>query len=470
MFLRNENSFLHTLAFRLTLLYSILFTLTVIAIFLFAYRRIDADLLENTDDQLRIEVLEYISMYRLGGVDAVQDEFDIESIAEGSVGFYRLFSKDNTVLATSDTSKWDESLFETERTKELKVDDELIVTLPDLKNGRKVRVIYKMIGDGNILEVGGSLEENERILLNLRKIFSTSVLIALISSSILVWLIINMGMRGVEKVTSTAARISRGNLSHRVSIGNEGREIKSLAETFNTMLDRIQTLIVELREVTDNIAHDLRTPLTRIRGATETLLMNRPNVEEYEEKAEIILEESDRLIDMINIMLEITRAEAGIENFIKERVDITNIVKIAHELFMPLAQERGIGFKLMIPAESTFVLGYVTHLQRMIANLLDNAFKYSLNGGDVLLDLSDNRKEVILSITDSGIGISRDNLPYIFDKFYRSDQSRSEPGNGLGLSLVRAYVKEHDGEIFVESEAGKGSTFRVHLPLYISTY
>jgi signal transduction histidine kinase len=409
-------------------------------------------------------------MYRSGGVDRVQSEFDIESIAEGSVEFYRFFSRDKEILASTDTSMWDRRLFAAERINELEVEDELLMTLDDLKNNRKVRVIYKKFDDGSILEVGKSLEEKEGTLLNMRKVFSVSVLVALIASSIIVWFIMGMGMRGVERVTNAAANISRGNLSHRVPVGKEGREIESLAKTFNTMLDRIQGLIVELREVTDNIAHDLRTPLTRIRGATETLLMNNPGAEEYEEKAVIILGECDRLINMINIMLEITRAEAGIKNFKREMVNIADLVETAHELFVPLAEERGIGFNLKMPAGPLFVPGYPTHLQRLIANLLENAFKYSVNGGDVSINLRGNGKEVILSIADSGIGISKDDLPHIFDKFYRGDHSRSEPGNGLGLSLVRAYVKEHDGEIFVESADGKGSTFRVHLPLLVPAH
>jgi signal transduction histidine kinase len=468
MSLKSGNSFFNTLAFRLTLFYSVFFTLAAVTIFIFAYRKMDSDLLQHTDDRLRVEALEY--MYRSGGVDQVRDGFNIESIAEGSVEFYRFFSRDMEVLASTDTSVWDKRLFEAKRINELEVEDELFVTLDDLKNNRKVRVIYKRFDDGTILEVGETLEDNERILLNLRRIFSASVFVVLIAGSIMVWLIISMGMRGVERVTNTAANISRGNFASRVPVGKEGREIESLAKTFNTMLDRIQSLIVELREVTDNIAHDLRTPLTRIRGATETLLMNHPDVEEYEEKAVIILGECDRLINMINIMLEITRAEAGIKNFRKEMVNIADLVGTAHELFVPLAEERGIDFKLKMPAGPFFVPGYPAHLQRLIANLLENAFKYSVNGGDVSIDLRSNGKEVILSITDSGVGISKKDLPHIFDKFYRGDQSRSEPGNGLGLSLVRAYVKEHDGEVFVKSVEGKGSTFRVHLPLFVPAH
>jgi signal transduction histidine kinase len=465
MSLKIGNSFFHTLAFRLTLLYFILFTVTAVAIFIFAYRRMDADLLRHTDSQLRVEVLEYTSIYRSGGVDRVQGEFDIESIAEGSTEFYRFFSRDREVLASSDTSVWDEGLFEEGRVEKLEVEDELLVTLDDLKNKRRVRVIYKKFDDGTILEVGKTLEENERTLLNMRGVFSGSVLVALIASSVLVWLIMGMGMRGVERVTSTAANISRGNLASRVPVGKEGREIESLAKTFNTMLDRIQTLIVELREVTDNIAHDLRTPLTRIRGAAETLLTKSPDTEESGEKAVIILGECDRLINMINIMLEITRAETGIESFKKEMVDMVEVVETAHELFMPLAEERGVAFRLSVPKGPLFVPGYPAHLQRLIANLLENAFKYSVNGGSVSIDLVSDGDDALLSIADSGLGISEDDLPNIFDKFYRGDQSRSEPGNGLGLSLVRAYVREHDGEIFVRSAEGKGSTFTVHLPL-----
>ncbi|MFZ0035015.1 MAG: HAMP domain-containing sensor histidine kinase, partial [Sedimentisphaerales bacterium] len=279
-------------------------------------------------------------------------------------------------------------------------------------------------------------------------------------------------MSGVKRVTQTAVSIANeGNLIHRVPVGNEGREIRNLALAFNNMLERIQSLVSELRDVTDNIAHDLRSPITRIRGIAETTLTSNENLDTYREMTATIIDECDMLVGMINTMLEIAETQAGAANFEVAPVDIIKIVKDAHELFQPVAEDKNITLELDVQngVKTVLVAGDTTRLQRAIANLLDNAVKYTDSGGKVTVSVERTQTQVKISVSDTGLGIEEKDITRIFDRFYRADTSRSTAGNGLGLSLAHTIVQAHKGKIVVESTPGKGSTFTILIPCISDT-
>jgi signal transduction histidine kinase len=230
------------------------------------------------------------------------------------------------------------------------------------------------------------------------------------------------------------------------------------------MLDRIQALLTEIREMNDNIAHDLRSPVARIRGLAEVTLTTGKSPDDFETMAASTIEECDRLLDMINTMLVISKTEAGVEKVSHDKVDIAALIGNACELFEPLAEEKNVGLRCRAP-EKTIVSGGARMLQRMLANILDNAVKYTPPGGEVEISLSESeKKDIIIAIRDSGIGISATDLPHVFERFYRCDRSRSQPGTGLGLSLARAIARAHGGDITVRSALDQGSTFTVTLP------
>jgi signal transduction histidine kinase len=216
--------------------------------------------------------------------------------------------------------------------------------------------------------------------------------------------------------------------------------------------------------MTDNIAHDLRRPITRIRGIAEMNLTTSGSISDYENMAANIIEECDRLLEMINTMLDISEAEAGAGKLMIEETDVVSIIKKACELFQPIAEDKGIKTILKTSKNSNVISGDIQKLQRMIANLLDNALKYTLPGGTVTFAVKSDEKRVVISLTDTGIGMTNKNLKHIFERFYRCDQSRSQAGIGLGLSLALAIAKAHGGNIRATSRLGKGSTFTVILP------
>ena len=281
--------------------------------------------------------------------------------------------------------------------------------------------------------------------------------------ALLGWFMAKRALTHVEEVTRTARAISGSDLEQRVPVKGHAEEIDRLATTFNDMLDRIQKLVTETKEMTENIAHDLRSPITRIRGMAEMALTSGNAVEEYEVAAASTVEDCDRLLEMINTMLYISQTEATAERVSLQEVDVSGMVRDACELFQPVAEDKGVNLVVEIAADLK-VRGILEGLQRMLANLIDNALNYTPSPGTVKVSVNSAENLGIIAVSDTGIGISREELPHIFRRFYRCDRSRSRPGTGLGLTLVEAIVHAHKGRIAVTSTPNVGTTFTVTLP------
>jgi heavy metal sensor kinase len=280
------------------------------------------------------------------------------------------------------------------------------------------------------------------------------------------WIMARRAVSGVEAITRTAQKISGGTLDERVPVKARGDEIDQLATTFNHMLDRIQTLLTEIKEISDNIAHDLRSPITRIRGIAEVTLTTGKSLNDYENMAASTIEECDRLLGTINTMLMISKTESGVDKLSHEEIHLTVLVREACELFRPIAEDKGVSLSCDVPKPIHFI-GDTQMIQRMISNLLDNAIKYTPSGGSVTAFINENDTHVVVSVKDTGCGISPNELPRIFERFYRCDQSRSQSGIGLGLSLARSIARAHGGDITATSLPNQGSTFTVNLPRFV---
>jgi heavy metal sensor kinase len=309
------------------------------------------------------------------------------------------------------------------------------------------------------------MESYSRFLDAFKGIFITTMTFLIVLAAGMGWFMARRAVSGVEAVTRTAQKISAGTLDERVPVKARGDEIDQLATTFNQMLDRIQTLLTEIKEISDNIAHDLRSPITRIRGTAEVTLTTGKALNDYENMAASTIEECDRLLDMINTMLMISKTESGVDKLSLEEIDLAALVREACELFKPTAEDKGVSLSSDISKPIHF-MGDIQMIQRMISNLLDNAIKYTPSGGLVIASMNENDTHVVVSVKDTGCGISSNDLPRIFERFYRCDQSRSQSGIGLGLSLARAIARAHGGDITADSLLNQGSTFTITLPKF----
>jgi signal transduction histidine kinase len=279
------------------------------------------------------------------------------------------------------------------------------------------------------------------------------------------WFMAKRALAKVDEVTQIAREISAGSLDMRVPVRKTGDEIDQLAMTMNQMLERIQLLITNIKEMSDNIAHDLRIPITRIRGVAEVTLTTNSGIDDYRHLAASTIEECDILLSMINTMLIISQTEAGVRETDFLPIDFSLVTEKAVELFQSPAQDKSIRLTSDI-REKTLINGEIKMIQRVIANLLDNAIKYSNSGGEIEISLDSNpQNQAVLIIADKGLGISEKDLPHIFERFYRGDPSRTQAGSGLGLSLVKAIVNSHSGIISVQSKVNQGTSFTIILPM-----
>ncbi len=276
-------------------------------------------------------------------------------------------------------------------------------------------------------------------------------------------------LRRVDAVNRTSTRIIHGDLSQRVPVSGSGDEFDQLAQNLNAMLDQIERLMIGMRQVTDNIAHDLRTPLARLRARLEVTLIEKPDAARYAEALRDTIAEADRLLGTFNALLSIAEAEAGTRRGGMAVVDLAEIARDVAELYEPVAEEKGVALVLDI-APSLTVLGDLHLLSQAIANLVDNALKYTPEGY-VALSAQARGDAARVEVTDSGPGVPPARREAVFDRFVRLETSRSTPGNGLGLSLVRAVAKLHGGTVWLEDgkpgAANPGLKAVLQIPLVV---
>lgn len=454
-----------TLAFRLTVWYAAIFTASSLLAFFFFYLQIASILRERTDEDLLDDIGEFSALLAARGIDEVKQTMILEAKSDGEKDvFYRLLSPDGKALGSSELFFWGQLSVSQAALQRIAKDAKPVFETLTIEGRRhKARTVYAPIGAATILQIGMSLEDNDEFLVAFRQIFGVTITVVMVFAGLLGWFMAKRALRDVEEVTQTARAISGSDLEQRVPVKGGAEEIDRLATTFNDMLDRIQKLITETKEMTDNIAHDLRSPITRIRGMAEMALTTGKTIDEYEAAAASTIEDCDRLLEMINTMLYISQTEVTAGKLTTEEVDMTGVVRDACELFQPVAEDKGVNLVVEI-ASDLRVRGVLQWLQRMLANLIDNALNYTPSPGTVTVSISGDEKLGIIEVKDTGIGIAQDELPHIFRRFYRCERSRSRPGTGLGLTLVEAIVHAHRGQIAVTSTPNVGTTFIVTLP------
>jgi len=273
-------------------------------------------------------------------------------------------------------------------------------------------------------------------------------------------------LRRIDAMTGTTQRIMSGDLSGRLPVGRSGDELDRLAENLNAMLERIEALMTGLKEVSDNIAHDLKTPLTRMRNRVEAALATARSEAEYREALQATIEDADQLIRTFNALLMIARAEAGSSGVPFEEIDAAEVARDVVDLYEPLAEEAGAALRLDAEGQAPLSANREL-LSQALANLIDNAIKYAGEGRTgARVDVAVRREDrhIVIGVADNGPGIAPQDRARATQRFVRLEASRSKPGAGLGLSLVAAVAQLHGGELRL-CDNGPGLRAELVLPV-----
>jgi signal transduction histidine kinase len=463
--LRAGRRLIGTHAFRLAGLYLAVFVLSVLGVLLLVYW-MSADFVERqTEATLDAEITGLAEQYAQRGLSGLVQIVAARSAGDRGDGMlYLVTNSDNRPLAGNITG-WPSGEFA--RSGSLSFRFEVPVN-GHIETHPATGKLF-VIPDGYRLLVGRDISDaaayRERIKLTLLWSGLVALGIGLAGGTLMSR---NM-LRRVEQVNRTAERVMAGNLSDRVPRRGSNDEFDQLAANLNGMLDQIERLMSGMREVTDNVAHDLKTPLARLRARLELALIGPENSAAQVEAIRVAIEEADRLLATFNALLSIAEAEAGARREPTELLDLGEIARAATELYEPVAEQQG--FALRLDAEPGIAIRGDRHLlSQAIANLLDNALKYGGNGDGGEIRVSARRSEgrAVLEICDRGPGIPLTERDTVFDRFVRLEPSRSTPGNGLGLSMVRAVARRHDATVALDDNR-PGLKVRLEFPAAADT-
>lgn len=332
----------------------------------------------------------------------------------------------------------------------------------DLPIQNDLDVFSHRFDDGIKLFVGRTTERQEMLVENLRDIFFFIVFGIILFGAGGGAALAYQVLRPVRNLTKTVKEVSKGDMACRVPISQPKGELDELAELVNNMLQRIETLVIAMRDALDNLGHDLRTPLTRMKTKIERTLIEETSYEMQRETLMDCAEEIERINSIITMLMDIAEAETGQMRLKLETFSAGDLLRDITEFYEIIAEDRNISLTFE-PAE-IMVTADRHRITQALGNLVDNALKYTPENGFVMLAAYSDSQTVTLAVSDSGIGIPQEERERIFDKLYRLDKSRSEKGIGLGLSLVRAVVIAHEGSVTVGDVPHGGSVFAIHLP------
>ena len=317
------------------------------------------------------------------------------------------------------------------------------------------------LGSGLRLIVGRDIEDQRRFADEMGTLYFLGLGFLSLTGLLAGFLISRFALRRIEAINVATRSIMDGDLTRRIPVSGTGDEFDVLATNFNAMLDRIEALMNGLREVSDNIAHDLKTPLTRLRNSAEAALMDPRGPQAYRDGLEHTIENADGLIKTFNALLLVARLEAGVLEENAERFDVGRLVRDVAELYEPVADERGLRIALDV-ADGIDIAANRQLVSQAVANLIDNAIKYSIKAADagaraapssIAIGLRARGDAIEIAVADQGPGIAAADRERVLKRFVRLDESRTQPGTGLGLSLVQAVARLHGGRVRLEDNS-----------------
>jgi signal transduction histidine kinase len=442
--------------------YAVVFVASSLAIILLTYTLLASSLAERDRQIVAATLREYSARYAQGGLPALARAVDIEQRSGRHERlFVRVVRAGSETLFASMPPEWSD--FDVSS---LAGRSGLWQQAQSGTRAARLEVASARLADGTLLQVGKSTESREELLDRFRTIValvSVAIVLTGLAGGILVT---RRTLEPIHRLIAAVSGISRtGNTETRVPIGADRDAIDELSALFNEMLDRISALIEAMGSALDNVAHDLRTPMTRLRGVAERALAT-GHPQAQREALSTCLEESERILAMLDTLMDISEAETGTMRLAVAEVPLATLVQEVVSVYEDVAEEKRIEIRTKVD-EGLTVIGDRDRLRQVLANLIDNAVKYTPAGGGVTVSARGDGPEgrdVLIEVADTGPGLAAHDLPRIWERLYRGDQSRATRGLGLGLSLVRAIVRAHGGTSDVTSEPGRGATFTVRLP------
>ena len=447
-----------TQAYRIVMIYVAVFAVSVAALLAFTYWNTKRALDAQTDQVIEGEIVELNEQYQQLGLRGLADLVATRS-AHGGPGLYLLAnSLQQRIVGNLDS--WPPILEQPDNFVEF---DYQRRAENQIETRRARGRVFPLAGGFYLLI---AQDVHERYLTE--RLFTTTLpwtvgLVLLLGLAGGALMSRNMVAR-LDSLNRSSAEIIGGDLTRRVPIGTAHDEFDALAENLNTMLDRIERLMKGVREVTDSVAHDLRTPLNRLRIRLDATLRHLDPGSEQAGEIEAAVAETDQLITTFNALLLIAEADAGVSRGQMSPIDLAPIAEDVAELYAPLAEEKGVTLNIT-PAGATTIDGNRSLISQALANLVDNGIKYTPSGGSVTVTALETPEGVELRVADTGPGIPADERARVVERFVRLDASRSAPGTGLGLSLVAAVARLHDARlILADNHPGLRATIRFPRP------
>ena len=446
--------------------YSGLFVLCMLGMFAVAYWLLQDAVARRDHTVIRTQLREYAHYYGRGGLAAVKARLAEEAANTGARAmFMRIATADNTSLFSAHPRTMNRfDLAQLEQRPASSTDD--WIEIPEREDDEDVlEVATTRLPDGGVLQLGSSTSNREEFLEHFSDLFCAFAVFATGLGIGAGRLVAKRTLRPLQSLAAVVETIaSTGDIKARVPTYGTGDELDRLSALFNTMLGRIGRLLTGMQESLDNVAHDLRTPLTRLRGTAELALqIDHPAAVQHDALVNCV-EQSDHILATLNTLLTVAEAEAGALKLKLEAVDLGALIAQTADLYREVAEDKRIAL-VFNGTTSVMVQADRVRLRQILANALDNALKYTPPYGRVTLEAATQDKHAMLAVTDSGPGFAVDEIERVFDRLYRGDHSRSQPGLGLGLSLVRAIVYAHGGTIAATNVPPHGARLTILLPL-----